>query len=147
MPNYSYEAIGSDGEMVTGEITAARVSDAISELEAQGLQVESIRAIVAVPDLSLAKKVFYDRIDAALENRESLIPALNALADEMPQRDAARDVRQFVSELKSGATAEQFVNRESTAAWLPLIVRGLGSSSTSDRWCWPILCSCWCSEV
>ena len=134
MPNYSYEALGSDGDFVSGEITAARVSDVISQLEAQGLQVQSIRAIVPVPDLSLTKKAFYDRIDLALESRESLIPALDALADEMPHRDAARDVRQFVLELRNGATAEQFVNRESTAAWLPLIVRGFGSSTTAERY-------------
>ena len=134
MPHYKYEALSSDGEIVSGEITAERVSDAISELEAQGLQVESIRAIVAVPDLSIAKQAFYDRIDVALGNRESLIPALDALADEMLHRSAARDVRQFASELKSGASAEQFVNRESTAGWLPLIVRGLGSSTTADRY-------------
>ena len=73
MPNYRYEAIGSNDEVVSGEITAARVSDAISQLEAQGLQIELIRAIVAVPDLSLTKKAFYDRIDKALECRESLI--------------------------------------------------------------------------
>ena len=134
MPNYSFEALGRDGEFVSGEITAARVSEVISQLEAQGLQVESIRAIVPVPDLSLTKKAFYDRIDLALESRESLIPALDALADEMPHRDAARDVRQFVHELKSGVTAEQFVNRESTVPWLPLIVRGFGSSTTAERY-------------
>lgn len=134
MPNYSYEAIGSDGEVVAGQIEAARVSEAISQLEAQGLQVESIRAVVVAPDLSVAKRAFYDRIDKALASREGLIPALDALADEMPQPDAARDVRQFANQLRSGATAEQFVNNASTAAWLPLVVRGLGSSSTADRY-------------
>ncbi len=134
MPNYSYEAIGSDGEVVAGEIQAARVSEAIAQLEAQGLQVESIRAVIVPTDLSITKKAFYERIDKALESRVSLIPALDALADEMPQRDAARDVRQFANELRVGATAEQFVKSDATAAWLPLVVRGLGSNSTAVRY-------------
>ena len=134
MPKYQYEALAGDGELVSGEIAADRVSDAIAQLEAQGLQVESIRAIVSIPDSSVTKKAFYDRIDQALQNRDSLIPALEALADEMPNRDASRDVRQFANELKSGATAEQFVSRDSTAAWLPLVVRGLESSSAADRY-------------
>lgn len=134
MPNYSYEAIGSDGEEVSGEITAPRVSDAISQLEAQGLQVESIRAVISLPDVASARKAFYDRIDKSLERRDSLVPALDALADEMAQRGIARDVRQFALELKSGVNAEQFVKKESTAAWLPLIVRGLESHSTADRY-------------
>ena len=134
MPKYQYEALAGDGELVSGEITADRVSDAIAQLESQGLQVESIRAIVSVPDSSATKKAFYDRIDQALQNRDSLIPALEALADEMPNRDASRDVRQFANELRSGATAEQFIRRDSTAAWLPLVVRGLESSSAADRY-------------
>lgn len=134
MPNYRYEAIGSDGEVVAGEIEAARVSEAISQLEAEGLQVESIRAVVVALDLSVAKKAFYDRIDKSLESRGNLIPALDALADEMPQRDAARDVRQFADQLRSGATAEQFIKSASTAAWLTLVVRGLGASTTADRY-------------
>lgn len=134
MPNYSYEAVGSDGEVVSGEIAADRVSDAIAQLEAQGLQVESIRAIVAAPDTSIHRKAFYDRIDKALESRENLIPALEALAAEVPHRDAARDLRHFANELRSGTNAEQFAKRDSTAVWIPLIVRGLESASTADRY-------------
>lgn len=134
MPNYQYEAIAGDGEFVTGEITAPRVSDAIAQLEAQGLQVESIRALVTTPDSSATKKAFYDRIDQALQTREKLIPALEALADEMPNRNASRDVRQFTKELKSGVTAEQFVKRDSMVAWLPLVIRGLESGSAADRY-------------
>ncbi|MDX1930064.1 MAG: type II secretion system F family protein [Pirellulaceae bacterium] len=134
MPNYQYEAIAGDGEVVTGEIAAPRVSDAIAQLEAQGLQVESIRALVTTPDSSATKKAFYDRIDQALQTREKLIPALEALADEMPDRNASRDVRKFTNELKSGVTAEQFVKRDSMVAWLPLVVRGLECSSAEDRY-------------
>lgn len=132
MPNYRYEATDSDGAFASGEIAADRVSDAIAELEAQGLRVESIRSVVPVPDLSLAKKAFNDRIDSALASRESLIAAMSALADEMPHRRVEGDVRQFISQLKSGANAQQIVAHESSAAWLPIIVRGLGANSTAD---------------
>ncbi len=134
MPKYSYEAKDTDGTIVFGELEAVRVSDAIAQLEAQGLQVESIRATVTLPDLNKTKRAFYDRIDQALERRESLIPALEALADELPHRSAARDVQRFARVLREGTTAEQFVKKDETAAWLPLVVRGLDSSSTAERY-------------
>ena len=134
MPAYIYQAIASDGERVTGEINAARVSDAISQLEAQGLEVESIRAANAVGHQNAERAAFYDRVNQALERRAELIPALNAIAEEMPASNASRDLRQLVHELEQSPKAEQFVARPATASWLPVIIRGSASTSTAARY-------------
>ena len=134
MPAYIYQATTSDGQRVTGEITAERVSDAISQLEAQGLEVESIRAAKALGNQNVERDAFYARVNQALERRGELIPALNAIAEEMPASDASRDLRQLVRELERSPTAELFVTKPTTAPWLPVIVRGATSPSTATRY-------------
>lgn len=134
MPIYSYSAIATDGERISGEITAPRVSDAITELEAQGLEVESIRAIAPVIDHQGNRKVFYDRINHALTNQNDLVPALNAIADELPDTNAVRNLRRLVTVLDSKPSAEQLIERSDVASWLPVIVRGATSPATADRY-------------
>ena len=134
MPAYIYQATTGDGQRVTGEITAERVSDAISQLEAQGLEVESIHAAKALGNPNAERDAFYDRVNQALERRGELIPALNAIAEEMPASDASRDLRQLVRELERSPTAELFVAKPATAPWLPVIVRGATSPSTAARY-------------
>ncbi len=134
MPVYIYQAIASDGERASGEITAARVSDAIAQLEAQGFEVESIRAFATQSKQNQESEAFYERIDQALAHRSELIPALKAIAEELPEPHASRELRQLVHELESNPTAEEFVARPSTASWLPVIVRGAASQSTAVRY-------------
>ncbi len=134
MPIYSYSAFASDGERFSGQIDAPRVADAIAQLEAQGLEVESIRAIVPVVDQHTERNAFYQRVNEALTQRGDLIPALNAIADEIPEASAAKDLHHLVNVLNSNPTAEQFVQSPAIASWLPVIVRGATSLSTAERY-------------
>lgn len=134
MPTYSFSAIASDGQRVSGQIDAPRVSDAIAELEARGLDVESIRAVVPTVDHSAVRKAFYERVTQALAQRDDLIPALNAIADEIPEANAARDLRRLVDVLNGNPTAEQIMQRPDIASWLPVIVRGAAAPSTANRY-------------
>ncbi len=134
MPVYTYQAIASDGERTSGEITAARVSDAIAQLEAQGFEVESIRAFATQSKQNQESEAFYERIDQALAHRAELIPALKAIAEELSEPNASRELHQLVRELESNPTAKAFVARPSTASWLPVIVRGAASQSTAVRY-------------
>ena len=73
---------------------------------------------------------FYQRIDAALERRNKLASAIEALSEETESRRISKDVRDLVSALRSGATTEQFVQDGSKAVWLPLILRGVSSGAS-----------------
>ena len=74
---------------------------------------------------------FYQRIDAALERRDRLASAIEALSEETKAPHVGRDVRELVSALRSGATTEQFVREGSKAVWLPLILRGVSSGAST----------------
>ena len=74
---------------------------------------------------------FYQRIDAALERRNKLASAIEALSEETESRRVSKDVRELVSALRSGVTTEQFVEEGSKAVWLPLILRAVSSSAST----------------
>lgn len=74
---------------------------------------------------------FYQRIDAALERRDKLASAIDALSEETKTPHVGKDVRELVSALRSGATTEQFVEEGSKAVWLPLILRGVSSGAST----------------
>ena len=74
---------------------------------------------------------FYQRIDAALERRNKLASAIEALSEETISTRVGKDVRGLVSALRSGATTEQFVQEGSKAVWLPLILRGVSSGAST----------------
>ena len=74
---------------------------------------------------------FYQRIDAALERRDRLASAIEALLEDTKSTHFGKDVRDLVSALRGGATTEQFVQEGSKAVWLPLILRGVSSSASA----------------
>lgn len=74
---------------------------------------------------------FYQRIDAALERRNKLASAIEALSEETKSTRVGKDVRELVSALRGGATTEQFVQEGSKAVWLPLILRGVSSGAST----------------
>ena len=74
---------------------------------------------------------FYQRIDAALERRNKLASAIEALSEETNAPHVGKDVRDLVSALRGCATTEQFVRDGSKAVWLPLILRGVSSSASA----------------
>lgn len=74
---------------------------------------------------------FFQRIDAALERRNKLASAIEALSEETISTRVGKDVRELVSALRSGATTEQFVQEGSKAVWLPLILRGVSSGAST----------------
>ncbi len=134
MPLYQYEARDHQGATVTGQITAERVADALDALTTQGLEVVAIRALSADTGTSEQKAAFYARLQEALSKKDELIPALDAIASELTDSRAARDLRELIQQLESNPSAEQFAKKQSTASWLPVVVRGIASQSTTDRY-------------
>lgn len=147
MPEYSYQASGDDGHSVTGELSAESVAAAIAALEASGLTVESISLTSigqshrpsAVNALGTSSPSRFDtttldrQFDAVMERREILIPALAALASEMPAGRGRREIQQLVGLLQKAQTAPDLRGSKVALQWLPFLTTGFTTESSTRR--------------
>jgi type IV pilus assembly protein PilC len=146
MPEFTFQANDSDGQTITGELTAENVSAAIGELEERGLTVESIRLSTLTEEPSTSQvepprdgqphsqhSSLEHQFGAAIERREILIPALTALADEMPSARARREMQQLVEALRQSRSAADLRLSKVATQWLPILVTGFTSESTTRR--------------
>lgn len=148
--NYSYQAVDGTGESVSGEITAGSVASALQALEQRGLSIRSITEIddraaqpfethsakSSIPELSKPvgrTSALCQRIEAALERRETVVPALMALADEMPASSVQGAIRKLVDKLQRGTTTAELIEDRVSATWLPVLVSGLTKESSAKR--------------
>jgi len=73
-----------------------------------------------------------ERIAEMLEQRETLAPALEAFAEEMPASRRRRELRRLAGRLRDGATVDDLCqSKDLTTTWLPLL--GGASSLGSGR--------------
>ncbi len=73
-----------------------------------------------------------ERIAAILEKRDTLAPALEAFAEEMPAGRRRRELRRLAGRLRNGATVDELCQSKDLATtWLPLL--GGASSLGSGR--------------
>src|SRR5688572_2166619 len=96
MARYEYQATNAAGDAVSGFAEAPSVSQAVMQLEASGLVIRSIRLASEesqTGDSPVASRgnledrhraVLRESLAAALERSERLLPALRALASELP---------------------------------------------------------------
>ncbi len=151
MPDFKFEAVTKDNEAQTGQITAASAAAALAELESRGLTVHSLQQVEregpkpdAAPSPSAApngdphdasvsdEQLLRERITAMLEQRETLAPALEAFAEEMPKGRRRRELRRLAERLRNGATVDEFCQaKDRSTTWLPLL--GGASSLGSGR--------------
>lgn len=136
MPRYDYRA--SDARCVTlpGQIEAESLSDAIAQLESQGLTVDSINLSPVQPggpsverSESQQQSKFRERADAAMQRTVGWLPALEALAVEWPQRGVAKRMHSLAARLKKPFTLEDALSRRETASLLPALLREPASSA------------------
>lgn len=145
MPEFTYAALNEDGSATTGRISAESFSEAVTQLETQGLLVTSIQKAAdevsmdvnaptargpTAAELALGKdqQVLRQRIAEVLEHRTILAPALAAFAEELPSGRSRRELRALVTRLQSDATVDNFCSSDDrTASWLLLLGRGTGS--------------------
>lgn len=74
------------------------------------------------------RQAFHECVSKVLENREILVPALDAFVEELPHGRSRRSLRQLVSRLRTETTVEEICKPDDAAAsWLPLLGRGAGS--------------------
>ncbi len=145
MPDFKFEAVTKDNEAESGQITAASAAEALTALESRGLTVHSLQQVEhkepksdAAPngdphDASVSdEQLLRERIAEMLEQRETLAPALEAFAEEMPAGRRRRELHRLAGRLRNGATVDEFCQaKDMTTTWLPLL--GGASSLGSGR--------------
>ena len=138
MRDFIYEALTDDEQLRTGVIAAENAAAALAELESRGLSVLLIRqadSLRAMPVGEAAEPVALfeahgeslldERVAQLLENRESLAPALRALADELPRGRSRRELTNLSRRMLSGATTKELTEPPLLVdVWLPLVGGG-----------------------
>jgi type IV pilus assembly protein PilC len=144
MPEFCYQATDNGGQSVTGELSAENLADAIAELESRGLSVQSIR-LSSTPQTQSASEPprepskptqaipLEQHFVVAVERKEILVPALTALADEMPSGRGRREIRLLADALRNAKTSTDLRRSKVAIAWLPLLVTGFNSESGTRR--------------
>ncbi len=69
----------------------------------------------------------------AIERKEVLVPALAALASEMPSGHGRREIQQLVEALRDAKTSTDLRRSKVAIGWLPLLVTGFDSESSTRR--------------
>ena len=145
MPKFIYEAHDSNQNLVTGEIDASNVAEAVTKLESDGLSIQSISrserdtgsddrpAPSSEPSRKPASSSLTQHFDKILERRDTLIPALHALANELPVGRARREITQLASEVSGAHSGAELCQHENAIRWLPLLASGFAGESSSQR--------------
>ena len=138
MATFHYQALNADQALVAGELTANTVAEAVAQLHATGLAVQSISLVLSPttsppsspPDeRNIEQSVLQSHIARVLELGKSITPALRAYVEEMPRGRRRRQLNAVIDVLERGDAAE------ATAAltalpdyWIPLL-----SAATTSR--------------
>lgn len=134
MHRYSYQASNEQSSDISGEIDASNVSEAVAELEKQGMLVRSIQIVPpekVIADAEIA--VFHHEIRRLLEQRSSWLPAIDAMALEMPTTHLRRRFESLRTNLHRIETPAQFLADPEAILFLPGFTRKFQSGSDSDR--------------
>jgi type IV pilus assembly protein PilC len=142
MPQFRYQALNADKNPVAGEILADSVAQAIAQVEAAGLSVQSIgyatgeRPNVPLvptksdsPALSAADQAALEaRLIRIVERGRALIPALVAYAEEIPRSASRRQLLDVIRILQSGEIPQAAAAlRRRADYWIPLIASATNS--------------------
>lgn len=108
MPEYRYKALDTNGQFVQGNLDAGSVAEAVHVLESQGLRLQSIAAVPEISSTVFAAPLKVDSnwsgpapstlqslLDKVMQQRDSLVPALQALTSELPFGRTKREAEQL----------------------------------------------------
>ncbi len=141
MPKFLFTAQTSNQQHHSGELSADSLAEAQAELEAKGFIVHSLTQLSNETESTIApvlsatpagsnfesvrqfdQQLLESRIADFLNERDLIIPALQALVEELPAGSKRRRLAQLVAELQAGVTPEQLAAAEDAAeTWLPLL--------------------------
>jgi type IV pilus assembly protein PilC len=144
MPTFHYQALNATQSLVTGDLTADSVADAVTQLQASGLTVQSI-GLISATNISAAESPAADiaspsdrqaeqaalraHMTRVLEQGKLIAPALAAYAEEMPSGRRRRQLQTVIDVLNHG-DATQAADELAVLPdyWIPLL-----SAATSSR--------------
>lgn len=143
MATYSYQAQNQNGETVSDQVDAQSVAEALQQLESRGLTILSISQIdsgvIPLVSKSFATQPNYDRpsledhFESAFHRRNILIPALTALADDMPAGRARAEMQKVVESLQGAKSTTELRRSDVVVQWLPLLSSGFSSETTTHQ--------------
>lgn len=143
MPRFHYQALNAQQQIVTGELSADSVAQAVTQLEADGLTVQSISLATEVVQPAPAGSSPFAIGDSeaplarhlreVLERGHELAPALKAYAEEIKSTRRRRELQTVVNALELGPSPEAITALEKLPGyWIPLLTVA-GSSRDPAR--------------
>src|SRR5471032_2539048 len=133
MATFRYQALDAQQKLVNGEISAESVEQAIAQLHASGLAVQSIGFATPAPLIThdessaasngiAAQAALRTHMSRVLEQGRLIAPALTAYAEEMPRGRRRRQLCTVIDVLNCGDVDEA---TSALAAlpdyWIPLL--------------------------
>ena len=144
MPTFHYQAWDSEKQPKSGELEAASVQEAIAQVEALGLTLQSIGYAPAVakqresyrghtssdPARNIVQStVLRTHLSKLLENGPAVIPALRAYSEELPIGRRRNELCHLIEILERGDAAEaEAAFSELPEYWIPLLSAAVSSS-------------------
>ncbi|HMC11201.1 MAG TPA: type II secretion system F family protein, partial [Pirellulaceae bacterium] len=135
MPHFRYQALNAQEQIIASELEAPSVSQAIAQLEADGLTVQSIG--YATPDArsteipprdvspvapGVEQAALERHLERVIERGRVLAPALYAYAAEMPSGRSRRQLGAVLRILDSGNAAAAATDLQKLPTyWIPLL--------------------------
>jgi type II secretory pathway component PulF len=146
MPEYRYEALDANGQFVQGNLDAESVAEAVRLLEPQGLRLQSIAAVPGISSTVFAAPLKVDSswsgpapstlqslLDKVMQQRDSLVPALQALASELPFGRTKREAEQLGRALSEARDGADLGRNKLVIRWLPMLVSESDGANGSRR--------------
>lgn len=142
MANFQFQALNAQRQRVFGELQADSVAHALTQLEARGLTVESIGYVqadsAAVPpfadreaaqqqqeaaqDAPAEQAALRSHMERVLERGQTMVPALRAFAEELPDGNRRRQLSQAIDVLERGDAEEATAHLGRLPEfWIPLL--------------------------
>ncbi|MEX2316006.1 MAG: type II secretion system F family protein [Pirellulales bacterium] len=137
MTQFRYQALDAKQQLITGQIEAETVSQAIAQLEANGLAVQSITSAAADLAAASADSPFQGELrpggggdqsalrvlmERVLAQGMSIVPALRAYAQELPDQRGRRQMLEVVRVLAGGNVDEAISSLQARPEyWIPLL--------------------------
>lgn len=150
MANFRYQALDPTGQLASGELEAQSVQQAVAQLEARGLSVQSIGVATpattsagssptatadasgtaaASPDgESVEQAVLRSHLATVLERGQALVPALEAYSQEMPRGRRRRELSAVCQVLADGESSQTATLAELPEHWIPLLSAAAASA-------------------
>lgn len=141
MQHFEYQAKDAMGMPVAGEVEAADVAEALAQLQERGLEVLAIQVMlpskaatnITAQDSSRGDEKFRERLEELAKKSSGWVPALQALAEEMPSSGVRRELRKLLSRLTHSLTADDLLDGRDTAVLLPLVASNVESKAAAQK--------------